>query len=136
MVKLRSYNLKTREEARWDTISTAPNGCRDYSMPEEGSGVLDSNGLEIFRGDILAIAGRFFLARKRDGALWFEDLERDGGLWIHEVSRMVRDKQEPVTVSGNCHTDAEYIVACLNKKIHSGIIPREIQAEIKTSTQL
>jgi len=126
-MRLRSHNLKTGEVIEWDTISTMLGGGVGYSVPEEGCGVADSHGQEIFIGDILTSNGKFFLVRKRDGGTWLDDLEDDSGFWLHEVVHKLKEGGIAISISGNCHANAEWIVACINKKISKGIMPWSVR---------
>lgn len=119
-MNLRAFDIETGEVIHWNSADTVPGGGLGRSLPAPGTGIADSEGREIFCGDIVAVDDSFYLVRLGKGGFQMEWLEggqggRRGG-WIHEFC----GEGTKVSVVGNTRHNSDWLVGILRRRVNEG----------------
>lgn len=124
IINFRCWALAGRVEHRWDSLSNCPVGGRGHSLSQEGTGVVDSLGKEMFRGDIVNWSEAHFLIGYKKGG--YQLLQLDGewkddphDVWLHDCPL------EEISVVGNSHDNSDFVVQCINRRARSNKVGKD-----------
>lgn len=127
IINFRCWSLADRAEHRWDSLSNCPVGGRGHSLSQEGTGVVDSLGKEMFRGDIVNWSDVHFLVGYKKGG--YQLLQLDGtwkddphDVWLHDCPL------EEISVVGNSHDNSDFVVQCINRRVEKKVGKDKLRA--------
>jgi hypothetical protein len=115
IINFRTWSISTGEKLSWDSLSSNPRGPKGYGIPQEGTGLKDKSGGEIFRGDIVSREGVFFLVGYEKGGYRLEYLsgEHRESVWLHD------EDPANLEIVGNTKNNSDFVVSCINSNLKS-----------------
>lgn len=112
IINLRAWREGETAPFFWDSYSRSPKLGKGVSLPQEGTGVRDCKGVEIFRGDLVTRDGGTFLIGYIKGAYRLQDLQgEDVGGWLHDQD------SAGLEVVGNSRVNSAFVAHCILERV-------------------